>query len=323
MKNWISKNYKTLIISAFLIPIIIVAIVSISHVTMWYGLSNPISWATYLSLGIEIAALSALAAISANMGSKVYFPFIIVTIIQFIGNIFFAYSFIDVTSKEFVGWVELVSPLLEFIGIESTDLIAHKRVLSLFSGGLLPVISLSFLHMLVKFTEETNTERDVIIEKKEEEVRPPMVEEVEVPQPMVEEVEVPQKVMEKPRPTPTQTTPPPPLPTIPVAIEDQITEEPELDEGPPPLKLSDEKLAAIAEILNRFNRMNVEEEIVEDEDTTYDEDGFKVDLDDEPIEEVVDPPVDDFKEVSETFEDESIVDQVEDENVSEDTEKKN
>lgn len=154
MKHWINSNYKTLIIGAFLIPIITVAIVSISHVTQWYGISNPLSWAIYLSVGIEIAAMSALAAISANMGKNVYFPFIIVTLIQFIGNIFFAYEYIDMTSKMFQSWVELVSPLVGFMGVEPTDFIGHKRFLALFAGGLLPVISLSFLHMLVKFTEE-------------------------------------------------------------------------------------------------------------------------------------------------------------------------
>ena len=93
--NWFQKNFKTIIYCAFLVPIITVAIVSISHVTVWYGISNPISWAIYLSVGIEIAALSALAAISAQMGKKVYFPFGIVTLIQFIGNIFFNISYTD------------------------------------------------------------------------------------------------------------------------------------------------------------------------------------------------------------------------------------
>jgi hypothetical protein len=154
MKNWFNRNYRTLIISTFLIPIITVAVVSISHVTKWYGISNPFIWAAYLSIGIEIAALSALAAISANMGKKVYFPFGIVTLIQFIGNIYYTYFFIEIDSKSFISWVELVSPLIEFIGVESTDLIGHKRFLAVFSGGMLPLISLSFLHMLVKFTEE-------------------------------------------------------------------------------------------------------------------------------------------------------------------------
>jgi hypothetical protein len=153
MKEWINKNYRLLIIGAFLIPIIIVAIVSISHVTQWYGISNPITWSVYLSIGIEIAALSSLAAISANMGRKIYFPFGIVTFVQFIGNIFFAYLYIDVNGNSFKSWVELVSPLVDLIGIDPTDLISHKRFLAIFSGGLLPLISLSFLHMLIKFTE--------------------------------------------------------------------------------------------------------------------------------------------------------------------------
>lgn len=168
MKVWFHKNYKTIIILAFLIPIITVAVVSISHVTQWYGISNPFTWAIYLSVGIEIAALSALAAISANMGKKIYFPFGIVTLIQFIGNIFFAYSFIDVTASTFKSWVELVSPLLEMTGVEPTDFIGHKRFLAFFSGGMLPLISLSFLHMLVKFSEGEKQIEFVVDDKKEE-----------------------------------------------------------------------------------------------------------------------------------------------------------
>jgi len=144
-----------------LVPILTVAFVSISHVTKWYGLSNPFSWAIYLSVGIEIAALSALAAISAQMGKKVYFPFGIVTLIQFIGNIFFAYQYIDVTSQSFKDWVDLVDPLVSYLGVESGDPIGHKRFLALFSGGMLPIISLSFLHMLVKFEEE---EKNKVVE---------------------------------------------------------------------------------------------------------------------------------------------------------------
>jgi len=152
--NWFQKNFKTIIYVAFLVPILTVAFVSISHVTKWYGLSNPFSWAIYLSVGIEIAALSALAAISAQMGKKVYFPFGIVTLIQFIGNIFFAYQYIDVTSQSFKDWVDLVDPIVSYLGVESGDPVGHKRFLALFSGGMLPIISLSFLHMLVKFEEE-------------------------------------------------------------------------------------------------------------------------------------------------------------------------
>ena len=156
--NWIQKNFKKIIYIAFLVPILAVAGVSISHVTTWYGLSNPLSWAIYLSIGIEIAALSAVAAISAKMGKKVYIPFGIVTLIQFIGNIFFAYQYINIDSQQFKDWVELVDPVVSYLGVDSGDPIGHKRFLSLFAGGMLPIISLSFLHMLVKFEEEGKTE---------------------------------------------------------------------------------------------------------------------------------------------------------------------
>ena len=176
--NWFQKNFKTIIYVSFLVPILTVAFVSISHVTSWYGLSNPLSWSIYLSVGIEIAALSALAAISAQMGKKVYFPFGIVTLIQFIGNIFFAYQYIDVNGQTFKDWVDLVDPLVTYLGVESGDPVGHKRFLALFAGGMLPIISLSFLHMLVKFEEEekkkqpfSNTilEESMILEKPDSE----------------------------------------------------------------------------------------------------------------------------------------------------------
>ena len=165
--TWIQKNFKSIIYAAFLVPILTVAFVSISHVTKWYGISNPFSWAIYLSIGIEIAALSALAAISARMGKKVYFPFGIVTLIQFLGNIYFAYSYIDVGSQAFKDWVDLVDPIVSFMGVDSGDPIGHKRFLAIFAGGMLPIISLSFLHMLVKFEED---ERQKQIEIKVEEI---------------------------------------------------------------------------------------------------------------------------------------------------------
>jgi hypothetical protein len=109
------------------------------------------------------------------MGKKVYFPFGIVTLIQFIGNIFFAYQYIDVNSVSFKDWMDLVDPFVSYLGVESGDPIGHKRFLSLFAGGMLPIISLSFLHMLVKFEEEDKKEvpqlpTDIDIEKLSKEI---------------------------------------------------------------------------------------------------------------------------------------------------------
>jgi hypothetical protein len=156
-KNWVRENLKGIIATSFTIPILLVAFVSISHVTTFYGLTNPFSWAIYLSIAIEIAALGALAGISANMGRFVYVPFLIVTLIQFVGNVFFAYSFIDPEGNLFKQWVELAGPLLETFGVDVTDMLAQKRWLALISGGMLPLISLTFAHMLVKYSEQSKS----------------------------------------------------------------------------------------------------------------------------------------------------------------------
>jgi hypothetical protein len=163
-KNWVRENLKGIIATSFTIPILLVAFVSISHVTTFYGLTNPFSWAIYLSVAIEIAALGALAGISANMGRFVYVPFLIVTFIQFVGNVFFAYSFIDPTGNLFKQWVELAGPLLETFGVDITDMLAQKRWLALISGGMLPLISLTFAHMLVKYSEQTTLETIPMVE---------------------------------------------------------------------------------------------------------------------------------------------------------------
>ena len=155
--NIFSRNLERIVYFAFLVPIITVAIVSISHVTSWYGLTNNSTWSIYLSFGVEIAALASLAAISVNMGKNVYIPFGIVTMIQLIGNIFYSYQYIDESSKQFKDWVELSNIFFQYL-IDENDIVGHKRLLSVFSGGLLPIISLTFLHMLVKLRDQTKSE---------------------------------------------------------------------------------------------------------------------------------------------------------------------
>jgi hypothetical protein len=162
MKNWIQRNLKSIIVTAFVIPILLVAFVSISHVTSFYEISNPIVWAVYLSVAVEIAAISALAGVSVKLGRFIYFPFILVTFIQFVGNLFFSFSYINETSDLFKLWMEMASPLFEPMGIESTDISTHKLILALFSGGLLPIISLTFAHMLVVYSNQNKTLTPVI-----------------------------------------------------------------------------------------------------------------------------------------------------------------
>jgi len=151
--NWIKNNPNR---SMFLIPILLVAGISISHVVTWYDMANPINWAIYLSISIEVGALAALIAATNKIKGGIWFMFGIVTLIQMIGNIFFSYKEIDVNGELFKSWVELTGPIWELMGTETTDIVGVKRWLAFLEGGLLPIISLTSLHFFVKYEKPTS-----------------------------------------------------------------------------------------------------------------------------------------------------------------------
>jgi hypothetical protein len=181
----------------FLIPILLVAGISISHVVSWYNLANPISWAIYLSIAIEIGAMTALVAATNKIKGGVWFMFGIITFIQMIGNIFFSYKEIDETGELFKSWMELTGPVWEMLGSKANDVIAMKRWLAFLEGGLLPVISLTSLHFFTKY-DDGKSSNDVIKEViKEVIVEKEVIKEVIVEVPIIEEVIV-EKIVEVP-----------------------------------------------------------------------------------------------------------------------------
>jgi len=138
----------------FLVPILLVAGISISHVISWYDLANPYSWALYLSVAIEIGAMTSLIAATKKIKGGVWFMFGLVTFIQVVGNIFYCYANIDETDTFFQKWIELTSPIFETMGTDADDIIPHKRWLALLEGGLLPLISLTSLHFYTKYERD-------------------------------------------------------------------------------------------------------------------------------------------------------------------------
>jgi len=149
--NWIKNNPNR---AMFLVPIILVAIISISHVVTWYDLANPINWAIYLSIAIEIAAMTALVAATSKVKGGIWLMFGLVTFIQVVGNVFFCYKEIDETSELFKSWVELTYPVWELMGTDVKDVISMKRWLAFMEGGLLPIISLTSLHFFVNYNKK-------------------------------------------------------------------------------------------------------------------------------------------------------------------------
>ena len=194
--NWIINNPNR---AMFLIPILLVAGISISHVVTWYDMANPINWAVYLSIAIEVGAMTALVAATNKIKGGVWFMFGLVTFIQMIGNIFYSYYQIDETGDLFQAWIELTSPVWELMGTETTDIVGMKRWLAFLEGGLLPLISLTSLHFFVNYkkneTEKPNSVKNTLVASNED--LTPEMEETIIEEEKKQNEEVKKKVFEK------------------------------------------------------------------------------------------------------------------------------
>ena len=148
----------TVIKNSFLLPILSVVVMSISHVISWYDLGNPFSWAIYLSVAVEVFALASVSAASIKIKKgSIWLLFCLVTLIQIVGNVFFTFQDINVGGYQFISWVELLQPWFE--DWTPTD---HKRLLALIQGGTLPFMSLIALHFYIKFNENLQSGEDLV-----------------------------------------------------------------------------------------------------------------------------------------------------------------
>lgn len=140
------NNKENVLRLVYIIPILFSVIVSINHVIKWYEIANPDMWAVFLSIGVEVAALATVVAIIfSKPGWHIYSLFILVTLIQFIGNIFYSYQYIDVNGEQFTLWVEFFDTVFG-----ERTIIWNRMLLATLTGASTPLISLLSLNLLVR-----------------------------------------------------------------------------------------------------------------------------------------------------------------------------
>jgi hypothetical protein len=131
----------------------LVSIISTIHVIDFFKLSNPTWLAISLAIGFEVGAAASLASLMVleKMNKAiVWMLFIILTLMQAMGNTYYAYTHI----QNFTGWVEL-------FGLVEEELIYQKRILALISGAILPIVALGFIKSLVDYIKPQPIETDL------------------------------------------------------------------------------------------------------------------------------------------------------------------
>ena len=152
-----SRLVSGFIIGTFVTLYLMVSVISTIHVIDFFKLSNPDWLAISLAIAFEVGAAASLASLIAlkkmNKG-LVWMLFFLLTAMQAMGNTYYAY----VNLENFTAWSEL-------FGIVEEELIFQKRVLSIVSGAILPIVALGFIKSLVDYIKPE--EETVEIEKVE------------------------------------------------------------------------------------------------------------------------------------------------------------
>lgn len=142
MKNK-SKPVNGFIICTFVSLYLMVSVISTIHVIDFFKLSNPTWLAVSLAIAFEVGAAASLASLIAmdKMNkSLVWFLFFLLTAMQAMGNTYYAF----VNLGEYQAWSEL-------FGLIEEEEIFQKRILSIVSGAILPIVSLGFIKSLVDY----------------------------------------------------------------------------------------------------------------------------------------------------------------------------
>jgi len=166
------------IIIAFMIVPLVTSLVSTIHVISFFELSNYTTLALILAVAFELGALSSLAGLVAMdkiSKSTVWAIFILLTVFQMMGNTYYAYDTTTFKMGTNAGLIKNFTELFGFDIYDASDVIFVKRIIAIFSGAILPVISLCFLHLLVSYVVKSSSQikEEPIKDEEEEKIETP------------------------------------------------------------------------------------------------------------------------------------------------------
>jgi len=160
MKN---KIVHFSIIGIFVSLYVLVATISMINSVEFFDISHNRIMSWTLALGFELGAAASLAAIlilERTSKVMVWGLFILLTSFQMMANSYHAY----INLENYIPWIEL-------FGLTEEDPLTQKRILSIISGAILPIVALGFIKSLTDYikpkkeSEEKNDEPKSIEEE--------------------------------------------------------------------------------------------------------------------------------------------------------------
>lgn len=157
------NNIKKSIVIWFLSIPFAASIISMVHIVSFFEIGN-VGWmAIVLAITFEVGAMASLVSFSVIHELKsgkysIYFVFIILFLMQMIGNVYYSFDYVTKMVIEDANWIVVFKEFLDItVGLFTDELPSPshtKYILSCVIGMPVPLISLSFIHSLVKYLEK-------------------------------------------------------------------------------------------------------------------------------------------------------------------------
>lgn len=141
------NNLKRIIVFCFVLVPLLSSCISTVHLVDLFYLGNP-SWISYtIALSIEVGAIASFLTLSIlskiNKGI-VWSIFIILFVMQIIGNVYYSYDWITKRIVENSNWIMNFREMMSFF-VDEIDEKASKMILSMLIGIPIPIISVFLL----------------------------------------------------------------------------------------------------------------------------------------------------------------------------------
>ena len=140
------KN-KKIVFLIFIIPPIIISLISAYHLITFYSSANPFNMAIILAFAIEMASMSSLIALAFLDRLKrgtIWTIFFVLVTLQILGNTFHSFVYLQQQT-------ELAKLLFNFLSLDNS--LSSYRIISIIMGLPLPVIALAFVKGAVEYLE--------------------------------------------------------------------------------------------------------------------------------------------------------------------------
>lgn len=150
---------RKFIIFIFIVLYLTTSFASTMHIIDFFGLSNPNWLAILLGIAFELgaaASLCSLAVLKFTNKTLVWVLFAALTLFQVQANVWHAYAHI----QDYKAWVEL-------FWLSNSDLITQKRIISIVSGAVLPLVALGFIKSLVDYIKPGNEDTQTVAQEEE------------------------------------------------------------------------------------------------------------------------------------------------------------